>query len=105
MAWTVNRLWAYPAYEGQQDVVFAVDWSATLEDSGFSARVNGEQIVTVKGDFTPFQDLTESQVISWVHAAMGPDQVAITEQALLNQIAAQKNPPVAPIPMPLPWGE
>lgn len=103
--WTVNTILVYPQLEGQQNVVFLVNWSATLESDGFLARVNGEQIVTGTGSFTPYENLTEAQVIQWVRATMGDDQVANTETSLVEQIEAQKSPPIAPILMPLPWGK
>jgi hypothetical protein len=42
--------------------------------------------------FTPFADLTESEVIVWVKAALGADRVAETEAAIAAQIADSKAP-------------
>jgi len=43
-------------------------------------------------DFVPYDDLTETQVISWVEAAMGEEQLAALELNLDNQLAALANP-------------
>ena len=52
--------------------------------------------------FTPFADLTESQVIGWVKDILG-DEVAVVEQATANMINSQKNPLNYPTAKDLPW--
>jgi len=47
------------------------------------------------------EDLTEEQVIGWVQAAMGAEQVAALEANVAKQIEDQINPPV--VTPPLPW--
>jgi hypothetical protein len=51
------------------------------------------------GTFTPYAQLTESQVLGWIWAN-GVDQTA-TEAAVAQQIQNQINPPV--VTPPLPW--
>jgi hypothetical protein len=41
---------------------------------------------------TPFAELTEEQVVSWVKEALGEDKVAEVEAALQNQIDEQAAP-------------
>jgi hypothetical protein len=49
---------------------------------------------------TPFAELTEEQVVSWVKEALGEDKVAEVEAALQNQIDEQTAPTKA---AGLPW--
>ncbi len=102
--WAVVQMDAYPEADGETDVVFNVHWTLTGEEAGFSGSVYGTQTVTVDPDapFTPYADLTETQVIGWVQAAMGAEQVAAYEATVAEQINNQINPPV--VNPPLPWG-
>lgn len=101
--WAVVQMDAYPEYEGQPDVVSTVHWTLTATDGDNTGHVYGSQGVdlNVEDGFTPFADLTEAEVIDWVHGAMGEDAVAAHEANVAQQIADQINPPV--IKPPLPW--
>ena len=104
--WKVVQIDAYPEYEGQDTVVFGVHWTLSGDDGeGHTGYVYGSQGVSLDltDGFTPFEDLTEAQVLGWVHDAMGVDQVAAYEAGVAQQIAHQINPPV--VNPPLPWAE
>jgi hypothetical protein len=93
----------YPEADGETDVVFTVHWTLTGTEAGFSGNVYGSQGVAVDPaePFTPYADLTEAQVIGWVQAAMGAEQVAAYEANVTEQINNQIVPPV--VTPPLPW--
>ena len=99
--WIVEYMSCYPQAEGETDVVFVVGWRCNATDGTYNATQYGTVSVTyVAGDpYTPYADLTESQVQGWVWAN-GVDQ-ATTEAALDTNIANQVNPPV--VNPPLPW--
>lgn len=101
--WTVQQMDCYPEEDGETDVVFTVHWTLTGTDGTYTGSVYGSQAVAVDPDapFTPYADLTETQVIGWVQAAMGAEQVASYEANVAAQIAAQIDPPV--VTPPLPW--
>jgi hypothetical protein len=102
--WKINQLECYPQHEGQTDVVFVVHWDRLASDgAGRDARVYGSQSVTLDPDapFTPFANLTESQVIGWLEAAFGDEQLASQKTTLDKQIENQINPPI--LKPPLPW--
>lgn len=101
--WAIVQMDAYPEYEGETDVVFNVHWTLTGTDSGYQAYVYGSQAVPLDSEapFTPFDDLTEAQVIGWVQDAMGEEQTTAFEASVAAQIAAQINPPV--VTPSLPW--
>jgi len=103
--WAVVQMDAYPEEDGETDVVFNVHWTLTGTDGTYSGYVYGSQGVTIDPDapFTPYADLTEAQVIGWVQAALGEDQVASYEANVAQQIADQIDPPV--VTPPLPWAE
>jgi hypothetical protein len=101
--WAVVQMDCYPEEDGETDVVFNVHWTLTGEEAGFIGSAYGSQTVTVDPDapFTPYADLTETQVIGWVQSAMGAEQVASYEASVAEQINNQIDPPV--VTPPLPW--
>jgi hypothetical protein len=101
--WSVMQMDCYPQEGGETDVVFNVCWTLTGTEAGFTGFVYGAQTVPAPGgsNFTPYDQLTEAQVIGWVVAAMGPEQVAALEANIATQINDQIAPPV--VTPPLPW--
>lgn len=98
---------AYPELDGETDVVFTVHWTLsgteTISGTVYNGGVYGSVGVTLDegGTFTPYDQLTEAQVIGWVQDALGEDQVTAYEANVAQQIADQANPPV--VTPPLPW--
>jgi hypothetical protein len=95
---------AYPEVNGATDVVFNIHWTLTGAEDSFSGSVYGSQTVAYDAaePLTPYANLTETQVLGWLQAAMGEEQVAKYEANVAQQIADQINPPV--VNPPLPWG-
>ena len=104
--WKAERLDAYPQKDGFNEVVFTVHWRVNANDGDdHNATVYGTQWVELdpEGDFTPYDKLTQEQVLSWVKSAMGDGKIAEIESYLDQQIANQINPPV--VSPALPWSE
>lgn len=101
--WVISQLEAYPEHEGHQEVVMTVHWRRQATDGTHYADVYGSQGVTLDpaAPFTPYADLTQSQVEGWLVDAMGADKVAEMDASLDKQIENQINPPV--VTPPLPW--
>ena len=101
--WVIEQMNCYPQAEGQTDVVFTVHWRVNATDGTYNATSYGTVGITyVAGSpYTPYADLTQSQVVGWVQDAMGPEQVTSIEDGLATNIANQVNPPV--VTPPLPW--
>lgn len=101
--WVIEKLDCYPEQEGQSDVVFNIYWRLNASDGQYAASVYGSTLTTyTQGEpFTPYQYLTQEQVVGWLVEGLGPDQVAQYEAVLAQDIAAQINPPT--ISPPLPW--
>ena len=101
--WTVAQMDAHPEYEGHSDVVFTVHWRCDGTDGEHTAGVYGTVGLTLDAEtkFTPFEKLTEAQVIGWVQDALGEEQVASYEESIAKQIEDQITPPV--VTPALPW--
>jgi hypothetical protein len=99
--WTVTAMDCYPEVDGETDVVFTVHWTCSGEDSGFTSSVYSTQSVTVDPSepFTPYDQLTQDQVLNWIWTS-GVDK-DLTETAVNQQVQNLINPPV--ITPPLPW--
>lgn len=103
--WDIVQMDCYPETGGHTDVVFEVHWFITGTDNGLTASIYGSQTVQLdlSAPYTPYADLTQSQVLGWVHGEMGAERVAELKNNIAAQIAALANPPV--INPPLPWME
>ena len=76
--WLVEYMSCYPQADGEADVVFTVGWRCNATDGTYNATQYGSVGVPyVAGDpYTPYADLTETQVQGWVWAN-GVDQAAV----------------------------
>ena len=75
-------------------------WTVTGVDGSNTASIDGNSQFTVQeGTFTPYDQLTESQVIGWIP----PEQIASAQSCVQGQIDSMINPPVSPQNTPLPW--
>jgi hypothetical protein len=95
---------AYPTVGSETDVVFNVHWTCyctqTTDGKDYSASVYSTcQVPAPTENFTPYEDLTQEQVLGWIWAN-GVDKDA-TEAAVQSQIDGQINPTV--VTPPLPW--
>jgi hypothetical protein len=102
--WTVLQMICKTQESGETDVVFEVQYKCradeTVSGEPYFAILNSSVMVPYSGgSFTPYDQLTEQQVLGWVWAN-GVDQAKV-EASLQLQIDNQINPPVV-IP-PLPW--
>ena len=76
-------------------------WRCTAEDGDFTASSYGTCGFTPDAsapDFKPYADVTEAEVLAWVHASVDKDA---TEAALAAKIEADKTPVSA---SGTPWG-
>ena len=105
ITWTVTQMDCYPQADNETDVVFNVHWTCsgteTQNDTTYNGSVYNTCAVPMSGtgSFTPYNELTQNQVLGWIWAN-GVDQAA-TEAAVQQQIDNQINPPV--VTPPLPW--
>jgi hypothetical protein len=100
--WIIERLLVKPTEGSLTDVVITADWRCNGSQDNYSGTCYGSASFAPPTDsFTPYEDLTEQQVLGWCFSN-GVDQTAIEANVSL-QIENQINPPV--IAPPLPWVE
>jgi hypothetical protein len=100
ISWIIERLLVKPTEGTLTDVVITADWRCNGSQDQYSGTCYGSaSFAPPSGEFTPYDQLTEAQVLSWCYAN-GVDQSAIEANVTL-QIENQINPPV--IAPPLPW--
>ena len=99
--WAISALNCIPQTQEGADYVITAHWQLTGTDGTYTGQVYSTCSFPVesKPDFTPFNQLTQEQVLGWVWAN-GVDKDA-TEAAVQQQIDNQINPPV--VTPPLPW--
>ena len=100
-SWTINSLPNYPNAQGQTDVVFEVIWTLTGVDGQYSASEQGASAVNyVAGQpYTPYNQLTEQQVIGWITSSIPEQTLNIYKESIERNIAQQKQIQI----LPLPW--
>lgn len=106
ITWLVLGLTVLPKAESLSDVVIRVQWQATAVSPKGTVAETGTATEVGLPDpeaFTPYDQLTQDQVIAWVQEALGPEGVTAVTTTLDRIIEAQENPEPCPIPMPLPW--
>lgn len=105
--WKVTAMDCYPNLSGQKDYVFYVHWDCLSSYSGISGgpfygrSFGATNVPESTGLFTPYDELTESGVLSWIWEIIGEEGKVGYEQASLSQIYDKLNPPI--VTPPLPW--
>ena len=86
--WTIAQLERNTADGG----VIVAHWRCTAVDGDHSASAYGTCSFTPDASadgFVPYENLTEADVLAWVHGSVDKDA---TEAALAAKIDAEKNP-------------
>ena len=106
-SWSVTSMYTLPEVEGETDVVVLAQWAVSGTDGTYSETLGSNTTqFTISADspnFTPYDELTEEQVVGWIQGVLGEDGVASYEATIAGSIDSQANPPVTPSEQPLPW--
>ena len=95
---TINAMYTLDTPE--PGFVVDVVWTVTGVDGSNTASIDGNSTFTVQeGTFTPYDQLTQAQVIGWI----SPQDIANAQANVQGQISSMINPPVSPQNTPLPW--
>ena len=98
--WLIERLLCKPTEGTLTDVVITADWRCNGTNETYSGTCYGScSFQPPTGSFTPYEDLTQEQVLDWCYEN-GVDKTAIEANVSL-QIQNQIDPPV--VTLPLPW--
>ena len=98
--WLIERLLCKPVEGSNPDVVITADWRCNGSQETCSGTCYGSSSFQPPSGsgFTPYEDLTQEQVLDWCYAN-GVDKTAIEANVTL-QIENQINPPVVTLPNP-----
>ena len=100
--WVIEWMQSKPAEGDFQNVVITAGWRCNGADGDYSATVYGTCNFPGPGDpFTPYNDLSQDQVLGWCWAN-GVNKTA-AEACVAEQIQEKINPPV--VVLPLPWAD
>jgi len=96
--WTIQNMTSVPLYEGKQDVVATV--TVLVTDVSSYGQIVGIDYSNVGNEpnFTPWDQLTQDEVLTWTKASLGAERVAKIEADVALPI-----PEPTPQP-PIPWG-
>lgn len=97
--WSIVDMKNYPSYKGQSNVVFSVNWQCLASQENVEVCSNGTVNVTYQSGeaFTPYTDLTEEVVWSWVNPNIDRAAIEANLQSMLNdKLSPQEQ--VSPLP-------
>lgn len=98
--WNITHIKCVPSYNGNQNIIYDVIWECIAECDGYKAKSYGSTpIPYVEGAFTPYEQLTKEQVLSWIWATDTTKEGV--EMGVQDQLNRVMNPP--PPPPKLPW--
>jgi len=103
LVWQIDWMKCLKQTEGLTDFVIECGWRATAQEDTAMAQAYGSVSFpapqNADGSFTPYDQLTQDQVLGWVWAS-GVDKAEV-DASLTAQVQAQLNPEV--VTKPLPW--
>lgn len=100
--WKIGKILTFRPVDGQQNVVHRVRWVCKGVDGSYLDREIGTYEIEYNpnGTFTPYENLTEEQILNWVWS--GTVNKTAVEATVAKRIDNQKNPPQMNN-LPLPW--
>ena len=99
--WRINKMYIKPSLNGLINVIHTVDWEYIGTDENnnkSSARIPMILPEPLEENFTPYNNITEEMVISWLESILNIEEL---QQDIINKIELIKDPPL--IELPLPW--
>ena len=96
---TINSMYTIDTPE--PGFVCNVLWTVTGVDGTYTAEIGGNSQFTVQEGptFTPYDQLTQAQVLAWIPA----EQITSAQECVQGQINSLITPPVSPANTALPW--
>jgi hypothetical protein len=102
--WEFPSLTTLTSHAGQNNVVTEVHWRLTASDgNNHTATSIGVQYITFveNTSFTPFDELTLDDIVSWTVNSLGNERIAEIKASLDSSILEQINP--TKLYMTAPW--
>ena len=90
--WKINAVDCYTSKDGLEKVAYNVHWSLFATDGENNVSIIGVQSVGEPNpdNFTPFDQLTEEQVVSWIAASMDVEQMQANLDKQIEDLVAPK---------------
>jgi hypothetical protein len=100
ITWIIEWMSVKPTEGTLTDVVVTAGWRCNGAQDTYTASLYGSVgFLAPEGSFTPYEQLTQEQVLGWCWAnGVDKDAIEASTQVLINN---QINPPI--ITPPLPW--
>jgi hypothetical protein len=103
--WTISSLDVAPSDDTLTDVIKVAHWRYRITDSAddLTTEVYGAQgfVAPDPASFTPFDTVTEAQLVGWIEDAIGEDGMDAMNASLEASLENLRNPPI--VTMPVPW--
>lgn len=102
--WSITAMDCVPQVGSYTNYVVTSHWACQGTDgsyNGYAANTASFTIDPDKANYTPYDQLTEEQVIAWTQNALGPDIIQTVYASINAQIETQENPNI--VQPPLPW--
>lgn len=103
--WSITEMQVRADVDNLKNFVSIVNWELTGDDG-----VNTSSVVSAFGfkpddtiNYTPYEELTQDQVIGWVKDRLGANGISHFEGIVQSQLDNVTTPSVTPEPKPLPW--
>jgi hypothetical protein len=101
--WNIASLGTVPTLDNLTNAVVAVTWQC----QGQQLKINSSDVLTATrtgtiyvtpntNSYTPFESLTELQVMTWVNENLGADAMMMTNQQVIADIYQQQHPKTLP---------
>jgi len=99
LTWSIANMICLPEVDGYTDVVVQVTWKCIGTEGTFTAEQYDINVFSFDPvNFTPYSELTQDQVLSWVWLTVNQTQI---EEVVVTQLNNLVNPPV--VELSLPW--
>lgn len=98
VTWSITSMVVIPQVDEYAEFAWQVSWACSATDGTNTQSINSSVVFypAQQGQpYTPYDQLTEAQVIEWVQQALGPEKTAQTEAVVTSLLTAT--------PAPLPW--
>ena len=100
--WSISGLEILPELNGQQNVVYRVQWVLSTTDGINSYCIGNSSDIDFdpNSDFVSYENLTEEEVLSWVQSALGTETILSLQNDMDNKLLSMPQPNNKPS---LPW--
>jgi hypothetical protein len=101
-SWVIQWMECNPQEGNYTDVVISAGWQCTGNNGAYIDQIYGTcNFVSPSGSFTPYDELTQEQVLGWVWAD-GVNKAAV-QMKIDENIQQQIQSPI--VNLPLPWAQ